>query len=96
MTASTATPTRLPAFKAYDVRGRMPDELNAAMVYCIGRAYARVIRPQGPVAVGYDIRLTSQGFATALAAGLNAEGVATRDIGMGGTEMVYYAAGQDG
>lgn len=92
----TPVPARLPAFKAYDVRGRMPDELNAAMVYCIGRAYARVIQPRGPVAIGYDIRLTSKDFAQALAAGLNAEGVATRDIGMGGTEMVYYAAGQTG
>lgn len=88
--------TRLSAFKAYDVRGRMPDELNAAMVYCIGRAYARVMKPQGPVAIGHDIRLTSPEFATALAAGLNREGVATRDIGQGGTEMVYHAAGQDG
>ncbi len=94
--ANHVAPARLPAFKAYDIRGRMPDELNADMVYCIGRAYARVIRPQGPVAIGYDIRLTSQDFALALAAGLNAEGVATRDIGMGGTEMVYYAAGQQG
>lgn len=93
---ASPVPARLPAFKAYDVRGRMPDELNAAMVYCIGRAYARVIRPGGPVAIGYDIRLTSKDFAQALAAGLNAEGVATRDIGMGGTEMVYYAAGQAG
>lgn len=97
MSSSTAVaPTRLSAFKAYDVRGRMPDELNANMVYCVGRAYARVIKPVGPVAIGYDIRLTSAEFAGALAAGLNAEGIATRDIGMGGTEMVYYAAGQEG
>lgn len=94
MTSSTSA--RLPAFKAYDVRGRMPDELNADMVYCIGRAYARVMRPDAPVAIGYDIRLTSREFAAALAAGLNREGVATRDIGQGGTEMVYHAAGQPG
>lgn len=96
MSNLTPAPTRLKAFKAYDVRGRMPDELNIGMVYCIGRAYARVIQPQGPVAIGYDIRLTSKDFAQALAAGLNREGVSTRDIGMGGTEMVYYAAGQTG
>ncbi len=87
---------KLAAFKAYDVRGRVPDQLHPGMVYCMGRAYARVIKPQGPVAVGHDIRLTSLEFATALIAGLNAEGVATRDIGQGGTEMVYYAAGQAG
>jgi len=88
--------TPLPAFKAYDIRGRIPDQLHPAMVYCIGRAYARIIQPQGVVAVGYDIRLTSQDFAQALIAGLNAEGVVTRDIGLCGTELVYYAAGQTG
>ena len=74
----------------------MPAQLHIDMVFAIGRAYARVIRPQGPVAICYDIRETSQDFARALAAGLNAEGVATRNIGLGGTEMVYHAAGQPG
>lgn len=87
---------KLAAFKAYDVRGRIPDQLHPDMVYCIGRAYAQVIKPQGPVAVGYDIRLTSKDFSQALIAGLNAEGVKSVDIGLGGTEMVYYAAGQSG
>lgn len=90
------SPTKLPAFKAYDVRGPVPAQLHVDMVYAIGRAYARVIQPQGPVAIGYDIRDTSAAFARTLAAGLNAEGVATRDIGLGGTEMVYHAAGQPG
>ena len=89
-------PAKLPAFKAYDVRGPVPAQLHIDMVYAIGRAYARVIQPQGPVAIGYDIRDTSTAFARTLAAGLNAEGVATRDIGLGGTEMVYHAAGQPG
>ncbi len=87
---------KLPAFKAYDVRGPVPAQLHIDMVYAIGRAYARVIQPQGPVAIGYDIRDTSEDFARALAAGLNAEGVATRDIGLAGTEMVYHAAGSAG
>ena len=86
----------LPAFKAYDVRGPVPAQLHGDMVYAIGRAYARVIRPQGPVAICYDIRDSSEAFARILAAGLNSEGVATRDIGLGGTEMVYHAAGQAG
>ncbi|MBQ0722162.1 MAG: phosphomannomutase [Paraperlucidibaca sp.] len=87
---------KLPAFKAYDVRGPVPAQLHIDMVFAIGRAYARVIQPQGPVAIGYDIRDTSEDFARALAAGLNAEGVATRDIGLAGTEMVYHAAGSPG
>lgn len=87
---------KLPAFKAYDVRGPVPAQLHIDMVHAIGRAYARVIRPQGPVAICRDIRDTSADFARVLAAGLNAEGVATRDIGLGGTEMVYHAAGQPG
>ena len=87
---------KLPAFKAYDVRGPVPAQLHIDMVYAIGRAYARVIQPQGPVAICYDIRDTSADFARVLAAGLNAEGVATRDIGLGGTEMGYPAAGQPG
>lgn len=92
----TSVLAKLPAFKAYDVRGPVPAQLHIDMVYAIGRAYARVIQPQGPVAICYDIRDTSQDFARALAAGLNAEGVATRNIGLGGTEMVYHAAGQSG
>ncbi len=91
----TAT-QRLPAFKAYDIRGRLPEQLNPFMVHCIGRAYARIIRPQGPVAVGRDIRESSPELSRALIAGLNAEGVAVVDIGLCGTEMVYFAAARPG
>ena len=57
MTSSAVS--KLPAFKAYDVRGPVPAQLHIDMVYAIGRAYARVIRPQGPVAICRDIRDTS-------------------------------------
>ena len=87
---------KLAAFKAYDIRGRMPDQLNEFMVYCIGRAYARVLQPTAPIAVGQDARLSSKPMSQALIAGLNAEGVATIDIGFCGTELIYYAAGQAG
>jgi len=87
---------KLAAFKAYDIRGRMPDQLNEFMVYCIGRAYARVLKPTEPIAVGQDARLSSKPMSQALIAGLNAEGVPTVDIGFCGTEMIYYAAGQAG
>ncbi len=87
---------KLPAFKAYDVRGRMPDQLNEFMVYCIGKAYATVMQPQAPIAIGQDIRLSSKALSQALIAGLNAEGVQTVDIGLCGTEMIYFASGQEG
>ncbi len=50
--------TKLTAFKAYDVRGRIPDEINESLAYDIGRAYAGFVQPR-TVAVGYDIRETS-------------------------------------
>lgn len=87
---------RLTSFKAYDIRGRVPDELNEDMAYKLGRAYAQQIQPQGPVAVGRDIRLSSGELADALITGLNEGGVDTSDIGLCGTEMVYFAAGRRG
>ncbi|RCX32265.1 phosphomannomutase [Thioalbus denitrificans] len=83
-------------FKAYDIRGRLPDELNEALAYNIGAAYAHVITPQCPVAVGWDNRLTSPSLAQALISGLNDSGVDTRELGLCGTEMVYHAAAQPG
>jgi phosphomannomutase len=80
----------LSAFKAYDIRGRIPDELNADLVYKIGRAYAAFVRPKR-VAVGRDIRLTSEELAQALIRGLTESGVDVVDIGLCGTEGVYFA-----
>ena len=56
-------------FKAYDVRGRIPDQLNEDIAYRIGRAYAAFLRPVR-VVVGYDIRLSSQSICAALSRGL--------------------------
>jgi phosphomannomutase len=80
----------LAAFKAYDVRGRIPDEINDSLAYDIGRAYAAFVKPK-QVAVGHDIRLSSPQLAAALKRGLNDCGVDTLDIGLWGTEAVYYA-----
>ena len=80
----------LSAFKAYDIRGRIPDELNADLVYQIGRAYAAYVKPK-KVAVGRDIRLTSAEFAVELIRGLTDAGVDVIDIGLCGTEGVYFA-----
>lgn len=82
--------TELSCFKAYDVRGRIPDQLNTDIAYRIGRAFARVIEP-GKVVVGHDIRLTSEEIKQALANGLRDEGVDVYDIGLCGTEEIYFA-----
>src|SRR5690625_187645 len=83
-------------FKAYDIRGRVPEQLNEERAFQIGQAYARIVRPRGPVAIGHDMRLSSRPLAAALAQGLNRAGADTRDIGLCGTEIVYHAASLDG
>ncbi len=80
----------LNSFKAYDVRGRIPDEINDDLAYRIGQAYAGFVRPR-TVAVGRDIRLSSQQLAQALTRGLLDSGVDVVDIGLCGTEGVYFA-----
>ena len=77
-------------FKAYDVRGRVPEDLDEDIAYRIGRAYAAFIKPR-LVAVGRDIRLSSEKLANALKRGLVDSGVDVVDIGIGGTELVYFA-----
>jgi len=84
---------KLTAFKAYDVRGRIPDEINEPLAYDIGRAYAGFVQPR-TVAVGYDIRETSPGLARALTRGLTDSGVDVLDIGLCGTEGSYFACWQ--
>ena len=80
----------LNSFKAYDIRGRIPDEINDALAYDIGRAYAGFVKPKN-VAVGRDIRLSSAGLATALKRGLTDTGTDVLDIGLWGTEGSYFA-----
>jgi phosphomannomutase len=85
-------------FKAYDVRGRVPDQLNEDIARRIGRAFAEVIKPR-QVVVGHDIRLSSEAIKGALTAGLRQQGVDVYDIGLCGTEEIYFAtshAGMDG
>jgi phosphomannomutase len=77
-------------FKAYDLRGRIPDELNEDIAYRVGRGYAEFVAPKR-VAVGLDIRLSSPGLADALCRGLTDSGVDVDDIGVCGTEGVYFA-----
>ena len=77
-------------FKAYDVRGRIPDQLNEDIARRIGKAYAEVIQP-GTVVVGHDLRLTSESIKGALIEGLLEQGVSVQDIGLCGTEEIYFA-----
>ncbi|MFO1395257.1 MAG: phosphomannomutase [Steroidobacteraceae bacterium] len=83
-------PIKIAGFKAYDLRGRIPDELNEDVAYRIGRAYAEFLRPK-KVVVGRDIRLSSEELCKALEQGLLDSGVDVYDIGLCGTEVVYYA-----
>jgi phosphomannomutase len=82
--------SQLDSFKAYDIRGRIPDEINESFAYDVGRAYAAFVRPRR-VAVGYDIRLSSPALAAALRRGLTDTGVGVLDIGLWGTEGAYFA-----
>jgi len=77
-------------FKAYDIRGRIPDELNPDLARRIAYAYARVINPKR-VVVGRDIRLSSKEMAEAVMDGLQRAGVDVYDIGLCGTENVYFS-----
>jgi phosphomannomutase/phosphomannomutase/phosphoglucomutase len=77
-------------FKAYDYRGRIPSELNPDVAYRIGRAYAEWLKPKR-VIVGRDIRLSSNELCAALSRGLMDSGVDVYDIGLCGTEVVYFA-----
>jgi phosphomannomutase len=82
-------------FKAYDVRGIYPDELDEDGAYAIGRAYVQQFEPRR-VAVGRDMRLSSPAMAEAVIAGAADEGAEVLDIGLVGTEMVYFAVGSSG
>ncbi|MDF2472498.1 MAG: algC 2 [Anaerocolumna sp.] len=78
------------AFKAYDIRGKVPDELNEELAYCIGRAYVELLGAK-QVVVGRDVRLSSNSLAAALINGLTDSGCNVLDIGLCGTEQVYFA-----
>ncbi len=89
---------KITCFKAYDVRGRIPDQLNEDIAYRIGRAYAAFLKPK-TVVVGEDIRLSSPGLLKAVVNGLTDSGVDVKELGLCGTEVVYFATdhyGYDG
>lgn len=80
----------LPCFKTYDIRGVLGEQLNEDIAYRIGRAYAQFLRPES-VVVGGDNRLSSETLKQALVKGLRDAGTHVFDIGLSGTEEVYFA-----
>ncbi|MGH8362597.1 MAG: phosphomannomutase [Gammaproteobacteria bacterium] len=78
------------AFKAYDIRGRVPDELDEDAARRIGRAYVEQIKPKR-VVLGRDVRLSSAAFAAAVTEGVRGAGAEVLDIGLCGTEEMYFA-----
>jgi Phosphomannomutase len=80
---------RKEAFKAYDIRGQMPGEVNEVLAYQVGRAFVSLYQPE-KVVVGRDIRLSSQALASALIKGFTDGGCDVVDIGLCGTEQVYH------
>jgi phosphomannomutase len=90
-------------FKAYDVRGTYPEQMDEEVAYRIGRAFPRVLSDlqdvpveELRVAVGRDMRLSAPAMAERYAAGIADEGADVLDVGMAGTEMVYWTVGSRG
>lgn len=81
---------KLTGFKAYDIRGKVPGELNMDLAYKIGRAYTTLIDAK-KIVVGHDVRESSNEISEALTRGINDSGADVIDIGLCGTEMVYYS-----
>mgnify|MGYP002721020055 CR=1 FL=1 len=81
---------KLTCFKAYDVRGKLGEELNEDIAYRIGRAYGEFLKPKN-IVLGSDVRLTSESLKLALAKGLQDAGTDVIDIGLTGTEEIYFA-----
>ncbi|MFZ4833167.1 phosphomannomutase CpsG [Rouxiella sp. Mn2063] len=81
---------KLTCFKAYDIRGKLGAELNEDIAYRIGRAYGEYLKPK-KIVLGGDVRLTSEGLKLALAKGLQDAGTDVIDIGLSGTEEIYFA-----
>jgi phosphomannomutase len=83
------------AFKAYDVRGIYPSDLDEDGAWAIGRAFVEVFKPKR-IAVGHDMRVSSPSMAEALIAGASGAGADVLELGLVGTEMVYFAVGELG
>ncbi|HBN90761.1 MAG TPA: phosphomannomutase CpsG, partial [Rheinheimera sp.] len=81
---------KLTCFKAYDIRGKLGEQLNTDIAYRIGRAFGEFLQPK-QVVLGGDVRASSEDLKQALAEGLMDAGSDVIDLGMTGTEEVYFA-----
>ena len=88
-------PITIDCFKAYDIRGQIPNQLNADVAYRIGNATAEYLNADR-IVVGRDIRLSSEELSNAVCRGITDAGAEVLDIGLGGTEMVYFATAELG
>ena len=82
-------------FKAYDVRGIYPTDLDEAGAEATGRAFVEVFQPRR-IAVGHDMRVSSPGMVEAVMRGVAAAGADILELGLVGTEMLYFAVGELG
>lgn len=80
----------IPGFKAYDIRGKVPSELNTDIAYKVGRAFVKLNNAK-KVVIGMDVRTSSPELSKALANGLTDAGCDVIDLGMCGTEMIYFS-----
>ena len=85
-------PLKINCFKAYDIRGKIPDQLNTVIAYRIGNATVEFLNAK-TIVIGRDIRLSSDELADAVAKGITDAGADVIDIGLCGTECVYFATG---
>ncbi|VAX28495.1 Phosphomannomutase [hydrothermal vent metagenome] len=81
---------KIPGFKAYDIRGKVPSELNNDIAYKIGRAFVKLNNAK-KVVIGRDVRESSPELSQALAKGFNDAGCDVIDLGLCGTEMIYFS-----
>jgi len=88
--ALTSGPSKITCFKAYDIRGKLGEQLNTDVAYRVGRAFAQHTQAKS-VVVGGDIRLTSEELKQALSQGLMDGGSNVIDLGLAGTEHIYFA-----
>jgi phosphomannomutase len=80
---------RIPSFKAYDIRGKVPSELNEDLAYKTGFAFAGMLNCK-TVVIGHDVRKSSESISNALAEGITDAGCDVVDLGLCGTEMIYF------
>ena len=80
---------KIPSFKAYDIRGKVPGELNIELAYKIGRTIVKYLNAKS-IVIGRDVRKSSPELSDALAKGINDAGCDVFDLGLCGTEMIYF------